>query len=485
MSFLRGADRSQVQLLPPCIDDYVPTNAPARFIDAFVEKLDLKALGFTHAEAAPTGRPPYHPGDLIRLYLYGYLNRIRSSRRLEAEAGRNLELMWLLGGLKPDFKTIADFRKSNSPAFKALFKEFNLLCRSMDLFGAELVAIDGAKFKAVNNPSRHYTRAKLTELIQKIEARIEEYLGELDRQDSESSGVSERPSREELEQKIAQLKERCQDYGELVKQMEQSQEREISLTDADSRGMKKVGVGYNVQMAVDAKHDLIVVQEVVQAANDRGQLQSMAAAAKEALEVTTLQAVADGGYHEAAQLQGCEEANITTIVADPGSTSGQSRGGQKIYPKEAFQYDAQRDCYRCPAGQELARGHVGSSKGKERIHYYHRAACSQCDLKAQCTQGVFRMITRRLNEEVVERQTARLASHRHIMAQRKTIVEHVFGTLRQWGHDLFLMRGLRKVKGEFSLSCLTYNLRRVLNLKTIQELIAAVSRQAGAKPTAV
>jgi transposase len=483
MNFQRGADRSQVQLLPPCIDDYVPSNAPARFIDAFVEKLDLKTLGFTHAETASTGRPPYHPGDLIRLYIYGYLNRIRSSRRLEAEAGRNLELIWLLGGLKPDFKTIADFRKSNGPAFKALFKQFNLLCRTMDLFGAELVAIDGAKFKAVNSPRRHYTREKLVELIQKIEARIEEYLGELDRQDIESSGVSERPSREALEQKIAQLKERGQDYGQLVTQMEQNKESEVSLTDPDSRGMKKVGVGYNVQMAVDAKHDLIVAQEVVQAANDRGQLKAMAVAAKEALEVATLQAVADGGYHEADQLEGCEQAGIETIVAGPGSTSGQSRGGQKVYAKEDFHYDEQRDCYVCPAGQDLRRGHVGSCKGKERIHYYHRAACNRCDLKAQCTQAPYRMITRRLNEAVVERQEARLAANPKIMAERKTIIEHVFGTLRHWGHDIFLMQGLNQVKAEFSLSCLTYNFRRVLNLKTIEELIEAVG-QAGAKPTA-
>src|SRR5213594_2608601 len=189
MSYLRGPDRSEVQLLPPCLDDYVGPGAPARFIDAFVEGLDFQALGFTHAQPAVTGRPPYHPADLLKLYLYGYLNRIRSSRRLEAEAARNLELMWLLRGVRPDFKTIADFRKDNRAAFKGLFKDFNLLCRKLELFGAELVAIDGSKFKALNNSRRYYTQEQLGELINRIESRIEEYLGELDQQDDQMQGL--------------------------------------------------------------------------------------------------------------------------------------------------------------------------------------------------------------------------------------------------------------------------------------------------------
>jgi transposase len=258
------------------LDDYVSPECPARFIEAYVEGLDLRGLGFTHAQPAAMGRPPYHPADLLKLYLYGYLNRIRSSRRLEDEAARNLELMWLLRGLRPDFKTIADFRRDNRGAFKPLFKDFNLLCRKLELFGAELVAIDGSKFKAVNNRRRHYTQQQLQELVQKIEARIDDYLSQLDHQDSEAQGVASPPSRQGLQDKIAELKTRQGNYQALLEEMTQAGHNEVSLTDPDSRGQQRVGVGYNVQVAVDAKHHLIVEPEVVQEANDRGQLSAMA-----------------------------------------------------------------------------------------------------------------------------------------------------------------------------------------------------------------
>ena len=238
MSYLRGPDRSQVQLLPACVDDYVAPNAPARFLDAYVEGLDFAALGFTHAQPKATGRPPYHPADLLKLYLYGYLHRVRSSRRLAAEAARNLEVRWLLRGLTPDFKTIADFRKDNHRVFKALLQDFNLLCRSLDLFGAELVAIDGSKFKAVNNPRRHYTQDQLRELLAKIEARIDNYLQELDTQDAAAEGVPAAPSRAALQEKIAQLKDRKGRYDDLLQGLEASGQNEVSLTDPDCRKMK-------------------------------------------------------------------------------------------------------------------------------------------------------------------------------------------------------------------------------------------------------
>jgi transposase len=460
------------------LEDYVRPEAPVRFIDAYVEGLDFHALGFGRAQAAPTGRPPYHPADLLKLYLYGYLNRIRSSRRLEAEAARNLELMWLLRALVPDFKTIADFRKDNRAAFKPLFKNFNLLCRKLELFGAELVAIDGSKFKAVNNLRRHYTQEQLQELVQKIETRIDDYLSQLDQQDSEAQGVGS-PSRQGLQDKIAQLKARRGNYQGLLEEMTQAGQSEVSLTDPDSRGQQKVGVGYNVQVAVDARHHLIVEPEVVQAANDRGQLSSMALAAKAELGVDQLQVVADGGYHEAGQLEVCEQEQIETYVSAPGSTSGRSRTGQKVYPKEAFEYDATQDCYHCPAGQCLKRGYEGQSKGKERIYYYNVAACGTCPQIASCTTAAYRKISRLINEAVVERQAGRSAAHPEILKARKTIVEHVFGTLRNWEHDCFLMRGLEKVRAEFSLSALAYNLRRVLNLIGLRRLLELVA--AGAK----
>jgi transposase len=475
MNYLCGFDRSQTQLLPPCLDDYVPADAPVRFLDAFVDELDLKALGFTHAELAATGRPPFHPAALLKLYLYGYLHRIRSSRRLEAEAARNLELIWLLRGLRPDFKTIADFRKDNRAAFKGVFKKFNLLCRTLQLFGAELVAIDGSKFKAVNAPRRHYTVEQLRELVQRVEQRIEQYLSELDGADTEAegpAGAKGGPVRE----KIAAYRAQREHYEQLVRQMEVSGQTEVSLTDADARGMQRVGVGYNVQVAVDSKHHLIAVPEVEQAANDRGQLSGMAVAAKEELGVETLQAVADGGYHEAGQIETSEAAGIETYVSGPGSSSGQSANGVTVYPKEAFVYQAGSDSYRCPSGQELKQGYCGTKNGKERIYYYNVAACGTCPQKAQCTQGAYRKISRLRNEAVVERQAARVAAHPEIVKRRKEIVEHVFGTLRMWGHDVFLMKGLEKVRAEFTLSALAYNLRRVLNLVSVERLLAAAVR---------
>lgn len=471
MSYQRGPDRSEVHLFPPCMDDYVAPNSPVRFIDCFVEKLDLATLGFTHGQAAATGRPPYHPADMVKLYVYGYLNRIRSSRRLEAEACRNLELIWLLRGIKPDFKTIADFRKDNCDVFKGVFKQFNLLCRKMGLFGAELVAIDGSKFKAVNSPRRHYTKEQLEELLKKIESRIDDYLNQLDQDDTEAEGTTGAPSQEDLQSKITELKERQRNYQELVSDLAATGENEVSLTDSDSRGMKKVVVGYNVQVAVDEKHHLIVASEVVPAANDRGQLSAMAVAAKEALGVEQLTVVADGGYHEAQQLENCEAAQITTYVSAPGTTSGQAPGGKSVFPKEAFQYEPASDSYRCPAGETLARGYSGDRDGKTCIYYYNKSACQTCAMRAQCTTSSHRKISRLSNQIVVERQAQRLKEQPQIMAKRKAIVEHVFGTIREWGHDRFLMRGLKKVRAEFTLSNLSYNLRRVLNVVGIEELL--------------
>ncbi|HXJ71734.1 MAG TPA: IS1182 family transposase [Candidatus Dormibacteraeota bacterium] len=479
MSYLRGPDRSQVELLPACLDDYVAVNSSARFIDVYVEGLDFVALGFVHAQPKATGRPPYHPADLLKLYLYGYLQRIRSSRRLEAEAIRNLEVKWLLRALTPDFKTIADFRRDNRAAFKPLFKDFNLLCRRLNLFGAELVAIDGSKFKAVNNSRRHYTQEQLRELIQKIESRIDQYLGELDDQDAQTEGLPGAPSREDLEQKITQLKQRRGRYDQLLGEMLQSGQNEVSLTDPDSRQMKGAHgesfIGYNVQTAVDAKHGLIVAEQVVQAANDRGQLGAMAVAAQEALGVEKLQAVADKGYHEADQLEDCEQAGIETFVPEQGKTSGRSKDGQEVFPKDRFTYDPTADAYQCPGGQSLARSSVGDNRGKERLLYYNRAACAHCPLKAQCTTSTHRVIGRRVNEAVVERAALRVAARPDLVAARKKIVEHPFGTLRTWRHDHFLMKGLEKVRAEWSLSSLVYNLRRVLSLVKSDQWLAAVT----------
>lgn len=472
MSYLRGPSRNEVQLLPPCLDDYVPASCPARFIDAFVEGLDFKALGFGHAEPAVTGRPPYHPADLTKLHVYGYLMRIRSSRRLEAEAGRNLELIWLLRGVRPDFKTIADFRKNNRHAFKALFKQFNLLCRQMGLFGAELVAIDGSKFKAVNNSWRYYTQEQLRELISKIETRIDQYLCDADKEDEQLAELAAAPTPEQLQQKITQLRERKGRYEELLGQLEQQEKQAVSLTDADARPMRGPHGhvhGYNVQVAVDAKHHLIVAQEVVQEGNDTAQLAPMALAAKEALAVQKLKAVADTGYYNTDQLEICEQAQVETFVSgkDP-QVDGRKL---KTFRKHQFRYEADVDAYYCPAGQVLKRQYPNRIKGKEWTYYFNKKACAGCALRSRCTASQYRMVTRLRNEAVAERNAARVSAQPEVLRQRKTIVEHVYGTLRQWGHDTFLMRGLEKVRAEFSLSALVYNLKRVLGLKKIEDLL--------------
>lgn len=463
----------QTQLLPPCLEDYVAAEAPVRFMDAFVEGLDLKELGFRRAEPNATGRPAYDPADLLKLYVYGYLNRIRSSRRLEAEARRNVELMWLLRSITPDFKTIADFRKDNRACFKGVLKQFNLLCRKLDLFGAELVAIDGSKFKASNNPRRVLTPEQLSELLTQVEGRIEQYLEQLDHNDLEADGATPNPGRQELAQKISALRERKGQYEQWI-----SLQQKIGMTDPESRLQKSGEVGYNVQVAVDAKHDLIVESEVVQDANDVQQLSPMAQAAQQALAAESLKVVADAGYHCAAKVAACESAGIETYVPANHHASGQSKGTKTIYPKEAFQFDPQRDTYRCPGGQELVRKGQSMHEGLMRIEYNNIKACGDCLLRAQCTQGRYRRIYRSPDEAAVERLAQRVEQRPELVAQRKTIVEHVFGTLRHWGQDEFITRGLAAVRAEFSLSCLAYNFRRVLHLISVQAFKLAL--QAGA-----
>jgi transposase len=455
----------------------VASDSPTRFLEAYVEGLDLQSLGFTRTTPAATGRPPYHPADLLKLYLYGYLYRIRSSRRLEAEATRNLEVIWLLRGMRPDFKTIADFRKDNREAFKPLFKQFNLLCRKLGLFGAELVAIDGSKFKALNNSRHHYSQKQLTQLLQRIESRVEDYLARLEQGDAEAEGMG-RPASQELAQKITTLRESQGRYEELLKDLQSKGQKEVSLSDPESRKMKSPQgyvIGYNVQVAVDEKNHLIAAQEVVQESNDRSQLCSMALVAKEQLAVDKLQVLADKGYHEADQLAACEEAGLETYVPDQGKTSGRSKDGQQVFPKTAFTYQPVEEVYQCPAGQILQRSKKNLNRGKERVLYSNPAACRSCELKARCTAGAYRMIGRRTQEAAVERAARRVAAHPEKVARRKAIVEHVFGSLRLGGHDRFLLRGLDKTRAEFSLSALAYNLRRAINLVSIEELLVAAT----------
>lgn len=471
MPFIRGEDRRQEQLLPARVDEYVGSGAAVRVIDAFVDQLELEQLGFV-TKAEDTGRPGYHPAVLLKLYVYGYLHRIRSSRRLEAETTRNLEVIWLTGNLRPDHWTIAAFRREYRAQFKTVLREFNLVCRKLDLFGAELVAIDGAKFKAVNSSKRHYTGKQLAELLRQIDARIEQYVEQLDQADEQTVDVPGEPTAEELAAKLAQLQDRRARHEALHDSLQASGQSEVSLTDHDSRGQKKVGVGYNVQIAVDGAHHLIVAETVEQAANDVGQLESMTRAAHAQIGSTAV--VADAGYHERGQLANCEQAGFTTYVPAPRTQSGRTAEGQAVYPKENFIFDPINNVYVCPEGQRLPRAGAGKKHGKACDYYYSVVACAACAQRGNCTTAPYRKISRLENEEAVERQAARVSAHPEIIARRKQIVEHVFGTMREWGHDRFLCRGLSMVRAEFSLTALAYNLRRALSVIGVERLLQAL-----------
>jgi transposase len=478
MRYIEGTPREQKLLFPESIDEYITTDNPVRFVDAFVDSLDLAAVGFERATVAATGRPPYAPGDLLKLYIYGYLNRVRSSRKLEQECHRNVEVMWLLGKLKPDHKTIADFRKDNRQAFKEVFKAFCLLCRELELFGGELMAIDGSKFKAVNNRQRNFTKTKVKKYLQELETRIDGYLQELDEADVQAPVANEH-STDQLQAKIEQLQVRQEKYQGYLTQMEERGDSQLSLTDPDSRSMPKspkAPVAYNVQTAVDSKHHLMVAQEVTNVVTDRNQLSPMALEAKAMLGIEEGKVVADRGYSHGQELKTCMQAGLEPYVPRPETSANRKLG---LYGKEQFHYDADSDTYRCPAGQTLTFRFDTVEKGRH-IRYYQTSACGRCPLKERCTrnkQG--RRITRWIHEEIIEQTQQRVAANPEMMKQRKQIVEHPFGTIKHWwdqGH--FLMCGLEKVRAEFSLSALAYNITRVLNILGVTQLMAILkSRQ--------
>lgn len=475
MAYIAGPDRTQAVLLPEVLDDYVGADNPVRFLDAFVGHLDLGALGFQRAEPAETGRPGYDPGDLLRLYLYGYLHRIRSSRRLEQETHRNVELMWLMRRLTPDFKTIADFRRDHPKALKGLCREFILLCRRLDLFGGELLAIDGSKFRAVNARDKSYTPARLATLQRDIDRTIARYLRELERRDQAEAGT-EGSSADGLREKIARLQQRRAGYEALQQELAANGEAVRSLTDPDSRPMMSGGrieVCYNVQTVVDAKHKLIVAEDVTNAAGDRDQLSPMATAAQEVLGGATPVVVADQGYYHGAEIKTCVEAGVTPLVPRPRTSANEARG---LFTKDDFVYDSAADAYRCPAGETLTYRSTTVELGRT-IKNYRTSACGRCALQPRCTRNRDgRKITRWVDEQLLEDMEARLRRDRALFARRKELAEHPFGTMKR-GMDqgYFLLKGLKKVRGEFSLTVLAYNLKRVLNLVGVPGLLKAIA----------
>jgi len=476
MSYIRGTDRSEILLFPEAIDDYITEDNPVRFIDAFVLSLDLVALGFTRATPATTGRPAYDPADLLKLYIYGYLNRIRSSRMLEQETQRNVEVMWLLSKLTPDFKTIADFRKDNLSAIKAVCREFTLLCKKLELFGSELVAIDGSKFRAVNSRKQNFNQGRLARLIKQIDEKINAYLAEVEQQD-ETEFPAIKPTASELRVKIKHLKERQQHYRKLTTELRQSGAPEISLTDPDSRlmviGQQRLDVCYNVQTAVDSKHKLIVHHEVTNLSDDHEHLVPMAVAAKQTLGVETVELVADKGYYSGEEVKKCEDQGIVTYIPKPHVSPKLKK---ELFTKDDFHYDSLTDTYTCPEGAHLThRFTTGERKGTLQ-RYYRTTACKSCAVRSRCTENKRgRTIKRLIDEVVLERMAERLRGSPQKMRLRGSLVEHPFGTMKRgMNQGYFLMKGLAKVGTEISLTVLSYNIKRVLNILGVRQLIEAV-----------
>ena len=481
MTHISGEDRSQLLLLPDAVDDYVGPDNPVRFIDAFVDGLDLEAAGFQRVRPGDKGRPGYDPADLLKLYIYGYLNRIRSSRRLEVETHRNLEVIWLLRQLKPDFKTIADFRRDNRGAFRAVFRQFVRLCRELDLYGRELIAVDGTRIKAVNNRDRSFTRANLKKGLQRIDERLDRYLNQMNEADADDAG-GRVVAVTDLQDKIASLRKKKETLERHRQTLDDTGEAQLSLTDPDSRSMHsatRVGVGYNVQIAVDTKHNLIAEQQVHSNVSDHGLLAETATAARENLAVDKIDAVADRGYYKIEDIEDCEAAGIRPYVPKPDRSTARNSGH---FPKSEFQYDAATDTYRCPAGERLAPRYRARVDNKSRtgtylVSYVNRAACRGCALRERCTKKTYRSLKRFENESTMERMAERLAARPEVMHRRRESVEHPFGSIKQWmGQGAFLTRRIGHVRGEFSLTALAYNMRRAINLVGISALIAVAAR---------
>lgn len=474
MAFITGIDRNQKIMFPEYVEDYVEEDSPIRVIDEYVETLNFIEMGFTKTTEIRPGAPGYHPSILMKLYLYGYVNGIRSTRKLESEANRNIEVMWLLRRLKPDFKTIADFRKENRNNLVKVFKDFSLLCKELGLYGKELIAVDGTKFKANNSKRNNYNQKKIDRQVKYIDEKTQEYLKALENNDSTEENQVKYSS-EEIKEKLEYLKQRKKTYEAIEQELKESGETEISTVDPDSRLMenKKNGLemGYNLQIAVDEKHKLIVDFDVTQNASDQGNLNAMSQKAKKAFNMEDkdeLELLADKGFYQAEDLKKCEENNTITYVSK--QTYANSTNDREFYT-DKFKYDKDKDIYLCPGGYELNK--INHKKeDRKSTKYRNYEACKNCEYKTRCTTAVKgRIITRSKDQDFLDKVDARTQENMDKYLQRQMIVEHPFGTIkRTMNAGYYLCRGMESILGETSLIMLAYNFKRVLNIVGIDNL---------------
>ena len=474
--FIEGQDRHQVTLLPESLDDFIADDNAVRVVDAFVDELDLHSLGFEGAKPSETGRPGYHPAVLLKIYIYGYLNRIQSSRRLERECNRNVELMWLTARLAPDFKTIADFRRENGIGVRNVCRRFVELCRDLKLLSQAIVAIDGSKFKAVNARDKNFTPNKVQKRQEQIEESIKRYLDALETADRSQASSEFSEKAEHLQDKLKTMREQMHRMKQIEKKLETQPDGQLSMTDRDARSMATSGrgsgiVGYNVQTAVDAKHHLIVAHEVTNEGHDRSQLAPMAAAARDAMGTKKLLAIADRGYFNGLQIKACSDVGIDTIMPKPMTSNAKA---ENRFDKSDFIYNARADEYKCPAGERVIYRFTREERGLQ-VRRYWSSACPSCPMKSQCTPSDYRRVSRWEHEAVVEAAQRRLDKRPDAMKVRRRTVEHVFGTLKHWmGSTHFLTRTFANVRTEMSLHVLAYNLKRVISILGIAGTMKAV-----------
>jgi transposase len=479
MDYIQGKPRSQIVLFESSLDEKIEQDNPVRIIDTFINSCNLDEFGFTHAKHAPEGRPPYHPGDLLKLYIYGYLNRIRTSRLLEKECKRNLELMWLLNELTPDHNTIANFRRDNAKAIKRVFRKIVIFCKKLDLIGGKVIATDGTKLRAQNSKKNNYNQKKIDDHLAFIESRLNEYLDALDVADTaETMGLDPEIDKEKIREKIVKLNEKKQKYKKLEKQLIETGQEQISTTDPDSRKLAVrqniLEVCYNIQTSVDDKHNLPIDFKTT-SNNDTHALANMAARAKSILGHNDFTALLDKGYHTGSEINRCHEMGIETLVAVPSLST---QAPYPAYNLEQFIYHMETDTYKCPQGNFLyTNGSWYNKGGDHKVRQYKTKACKKCPSRDLCTKARNgRIIERSEYAEAVKRNKDAIERNRELYKRRQEIVEHPFGTIkRQWGFDYTLMKGKQKVDGEVGLIFISYLFRRLITILGINGLMEAVS----------